>query len=133
MAQHAISEFLKCFPCTKDIFGCFETYCEVFIQKRPEHNLKTLRFMSLRYSANLRRPRFVKTLQLIQMSTIGIKFYCMTRPFSLRSTSSRSASLKPPTRIVKARCTCLQGNGCMLLKLTRNSFLEVPRYTNSND
>ena len=37
-----------------------ETFCELFIKERHEHNMKTLRFLSLSYSADFGRSRLVK-------------------------------------------------------------------------
>ena len=36
-----------------------KTFCELFVKKRPEHVLKALRSLSLRYSADFRRSRLV--------------------------------------------------------------------------
>ena len=54
----AISELLKRFPSTEG-FLWLKRLCEFLVKKRHEHNLKTLHFLSLRYSANFGRSRLV--------------------------------------------------------------------------
>ena len=69
----AISELLKRFPSTEG-FLWVKLFCEFFIKKRHEHNLKNLHFLSFRYSADFGRSRLVHlTSDLLQEVVIQEK------------------------------------------------------------
>ena len=75
----------------------FRNLCEFFMTKRPEHILKTLRFLSIRYSTVSRRSRLVFCSALLTFITRTFK-NCTKTAKRFEKTPNRQFCVPDPAR-----------------------------------